>query len=96
METLTLKKLKELPESQVFATGVVENSPEGVYMTDNRKGHKMRWVAKRGTIHDWAIYIHWAEHDEDYVMKNGDKVRDEKNIRKLVPCDNEAFEMYRF
>lgn len=96
MEQLTLKMLKEMTPSTIFKTGVTTNDENGVYMTDNRKGHSMRWVAVRGGIHDWCIYIHWVEHDENYIYKNGDKVRDSRNIRKLINCDDEAMAMYRF
>ena len=92
---LTLKMLKDMPDSIVFATGIIPNSPEGVYMTDMRKGDNLRWVAKRGRIHDWVIYLDWEEKSLEEVMHNGQKTHDEKNIRKLVPCDDEAFSWYR-
>ena len=93
---LTLKKLQDLDPHSIIAEGETVNSPEGVYMTDNNEGRAMRWVAKRGLVDDWAIYIHWAEHDTDYIKKYGDKVTIERNIKKLVPCDEEAFKRYRF
>lgn len=95
-EQLTIEQLNEMPSHTIIATGITKNSPGGIYMTDSNKDHFMRWVAKRGEINDWAIYIHWANHDEKFVMELGDKVRDEKNIKKLVPCTDEAFEKYRY
>ncbi|HXS59740.1 MAG TPA: hypothetical protein VN703_02890 [Candidatus Sulfopaludibacter sp.] len=85
-----------MPPSTVFATGVIENSPDGVYMTNDNLGKKLRWVAKRGRIHDWAIYIHWAEKEEDWIRDYGDKVTSPSNIKKLIPCDDAAFSMYRY
>ena len=98
METkkLTLEDLKEMQPFTVFATGITENSPDGIYMTNENLGKKLMWVAKRGEIHDWAIYIHWAEYGEEYVRDYGDKVTSPTNIKKLVPCDEEAFKMYRY
>ena len=93
---LTLEKLKEMPAGEVFATGFVENSPEGIYMTDQNKGKQLLWAAKRGGIHDWAIYIYWADAGLSFVLSQGDKVTNEENIKKLVPCDEEAFKMYRY
>jgi hypothetical protein len=93
---LTLDQLKAMPPGIVFAQGEVENSPEGVYMTKSFPGRKLKWVAKRGGIHDWAIYIHWADNDYEYVKCHGDKITYEKEIKKLVPCDHDAFKMYRY
>lgn len=95
-EILTLEMLKEMAAFTVFSKGFTENSPDGIYMTNENLGKKLMWVAKRGEIHDWAIYIHWAEYGEDYVRDFGDKVTSLKNIKKLVPCDEKALSMYRF
>jgi len=92
---LTLQQLKDMKPGVVFADGITENSPDGVYMTNSDMGRKMIWVAKRGGIHDWAIYIHWADKSVQWVTEHGDKVTNKGNIKKLVPCDDEAFAMYR-
>lgn len=92
----TLKELQELPPHSIIASGEVVNSPEGVFMTDTDIGRTMRWVAKRGLVDDWAIYIHWSEHDIDYIKRNGMKVVIEKNILKLLPCDDAMLERYRY
>jgi hypothetical protein len=90
---LTLEKLKEMGPHEYFATGVTIDSPNGVNMTNS--GIPLRWVAVRGEIPDWAIYIAWAYKDEVYIAKQGDKVHSPFYIRRLVPCDDEAFKMYR-
>lgn len=95
-EILTLEKLKEMNPHTVFATGITDNSPDGIFMTNANLGKKLMWVAKRGEIHDWAIYIHWAENGEEYVRDYGDKVTSPSNIKKLVPCDEKSFSMYRY
>lgn len=92
---LTLEDLNNLEPLMPFSTGTIENSPKGIYMTNNRIGDKLLWVAKRGRINDWAIYIHWEENGETYVLDHGDKVRDREHIKKLVPCTDEAFKNYR-
>jgi hypothetical protein len=93
MKSLTLQMLKDM-EPGIFATGTVSDNPVGVNMTNS--GKLLRWVAVRGGIHDWKIYCHWAEHDEQWIKAQGDKITNEDNIRKLVPCDDEAFGMYAF
>ena len=91
---LTVKMLKDMPPKTMFASGTVEDSPEGVNLTNS--GCELKWVAIRGGIWDWTIYIHFDEHTAEWIMRHGDKVYNPHNIRKLVPCDDEAFEMYRF
>lgn len=95
-EILTLEMLKAMKPHTVFATGITDNSPDGIFMTNENIGKKLMWVAKRGEIHDWAIYIHWAEKGEEYVRDYGDKVTSPSNIKKLVPCDEKSFSMYRY
>lgn len=90
---LTLQQLKKMKPDTIFATGTVEDSPEGVNMTGS--GKTLRWVAVRGGIHDWTIYAHTEDHNEQWIRNHGDKVMHRANIKKLVPCDDEAFAMYR-
>ena len=92
-EILTLKKLKKMKPHTIF---------------EFRLGHSgirtFKWVAKRGYIHDWAIYTSlnavpfkdlWAG-DKERISEWGEKVTDEIMIKELVPCDDEAFKMYRY
>jgi len=91
---LSLKQLQDMPEHTIFAHGETVNSPEGINMSND--GRSLRWIAKRGQIHDWAIYIGIASWDDRMVASNGDKVTGKENIKKLVPCDDEAFGMYKY
>jgi len=91
---LTLKMLKDMPPGTTFATGVVMDNPEGLNMCNT--GMELRWVAVRGGIHDWAIYCHYADRNIEAVRRSGNKVCREGYIRMLVPCDDEAFAMYRY
>lgn len=90
---LTLQQLKDMPDHTVFAHGTTSDDAAGINMANT--GNQLRWVAKRGGYHDWAIYIHFAYNDEEYIKTNGDKVTGEANIKQLVPCDDEAYKMYR-
>lgn len=93
-QQLTLKQLKAMEPDTIFATGTMVDSPTGLHMAGT--GKKLRWVAVRGGIHDWAIYAHFHTYDENWVRLHGDKVTYEKHIRKLVNCTDEAFGMYRY
>ena len=85
--TLTIKKLKEMKEG-IFATGT-GTYPELVE-------DEVRWVAVRGGIHDWCIYYHHSYNDVQFVASQGDKIFTELIIKRLIPCDDEAYSMYRF
>ncbi len=95
-ELLTLDKLKAMKPGEIFANGLTTNSPDGLYMTDENLNGELRWLAKRGDgYHDWAIYSFWSTHDLDWIMQHGQKVSNENNIKKLVACEDAAFELYR-
>ncbi len=87
-ELLTLEKLKVM-EPGIFATGLVKD--DRLY-----RELELKWVAVRGGIHDWAIYYHLASSTDGYVRDSGDKCFTRQVIRELVPCNDEAFAMYRF
>ena len=80
-------------ESGIFAKGEIIDSPDGINMMNS--GKQLKWVAVRGYIHDWAIYCHLADCSYKYIRDFGDKVHSKETIRKIVPCDDEAFKMYR-
>ncbi len=93
---LTIEKLKAMTPGEVFAKGNVIDSPEGINVAGT--GKEIKWVAVRGGIHDWAIYTdnpYMPQPDFKGVKQLGDKLHSEENIKKLVPCDSEAFKMYR-
>lgn len=83
---LDLPMLMAMPEHCVFATGLFKIPKRGLFV---------RWVAVRGDIHDWAIYFSHPSWELDRIWLEGEKVMTEEEIKKLVPCDDEAFSMYR-
>lgn len=91
---LTINDLMRFQPRTIFATGTAKDEPGGLFMAGT--GKELRWVAVRGAIEDWAIYCHYAECDEYDIRDHGDKVCFETHIRRLVPCDDEAYAMYRF
>lgn len=91
---LTLKELKGMESGAIFLSGMSVDGPEGINM--DRSGKMLHWVAVRGGIHDWAIYCGLEDWSKELVASNGNKVTDEQTIKRLVPCDNEAFKMYRY
>ena len=122
MDKLTVKKLKEMKPDTMFAKGTgyiphpwfakhTYKRKTGAYKTVTPEGlTKVKWVAMRGGIHDWAVYhsldsnFELADHlDGDShlkvsyknVAKWGAKLHDADLIRELIPCNDAAFAVYR-
>ena len=114
-EILTLKKLQEMHPNSMFAVGFGLithpwfNNAKKVLEADGRST-KVKWVAIRGGIEDWAIYHSMDANicKEDYfdcnchlrateemISDHGAKLHDIERIKEFVPCDEEALEMYR-
>ncbi len=91
---LTVKRLKAMDPGEKFATGTIIDNPMGINIANT--GEMLRWVAVRGGIHDWAIYVGKEALPVDSVASYGDKIRNEASIKKLVEADEEALEMYRY
>ena len=91
---MTLEEFKQIPAGQTFATGVLPNSPEGIYMTES--GGELRWIAKKGYANDWCIYCHWSTSDIAYIEEAGDKVTSIHNIIKCLPYGEEILPLYRY
>jgi len=88
MKTLTLQNLKEMEAGTIIASGV--DLYEELYK------EPIKWVAIRGGIHDWSIYYGQPEMIDEYITAYGEKCHTESIIKELVPCNDEAFKMYRY
>lgn len=91
---LTLKMLQQMPENTIFATGVLVDDKDGLFMANTKK--ELRWVAVRGGIADWSIYCHFADRNIEWIRHYGDKVYDENNIKRCIEADEEALAYYRY
>ena len=93
---MTIEEYNLIPNNSIIAKGVIPNSPEGIFMTEHRKGDNLIWIAKKSYYGEWAIYVHWEDNGEEYVLNYGDKLYSPPDIKKLIPCDDEVFNLYRF
>ena len=84
---LTIQKLKDMSAKEIFATGT-GTFPE---LTEE----EIRWVAERGGYHDWCIYYGPSSLTAYAIAKTGTKCFTESVIKRLVPCDEEAYKFYR-
>lgn len=90
---MTLEEFTSLKPG-IFEVGLISNTSEGVYLTDNREGDLLKWVAVKGYNDDWCIYADWVEKDIDLIRKSGQKIFGEENILKLI-SNKELLTKYR-
>lgn len=90
---LTMAQLEAMEPGTIFATGTASDNYLGINMTGSER--LLRWVACRGDCPDWAIYVQDVERAPEWIRRFGDKVRDPETIRRVIPCDDEAFARYR-
>lgn len=84
---MTLEELKNMEPHSVFATGITEDPR---IFTE-----PVKWIAKRGLIHDWAIYYDRPEKTVAQIQSWGTKLYSTSIVKDLVPCDEEMIKMYR-
>jgi len=92
---IDMELFNKIPDGTVFLTGLTINDPNGVYMTNNRLGDLLMFVAKKGYGHDWTLYFGWMEMGADYIAMNGDKSTFDENIRRCVNVTEDVFKLYR-
>jgi hypothetical protein len=91
---LTKKEFDAIPNEKIFATGILPNSPLGIFM--NTTGGNLKWVAKKGLGNDWTIYYQTPNMSAEYIGKQGHKVYYDKIVKKCVPCNEDVFNLYKF
>jgi len=85
---LTYEKLEKMKPCETIATGT-GTYPEVI-------NEEIRWVAVRGGgCPDWAIYYLRPDETVNHIKQEGDKMFTESVIKRLVPCDEKAWGMYR-
>lgn len=121
MKQLTVDILKEMKPHTMFAKGFcfIEHPwfndakpvSQGGTLEPDGRSTKVKWVAVRGIIHDWAIYhsmdANFVYHDffdnpihlqtsYEKIADLGAKLRQVDVIKKLVNPDEGALQMYRY
>ena len=119
---LTLEELKAMKPDTVFAKGqalilhpwfnntkITCLDKDGNFV-ERGKYCKVKWLAIRGRIHDWAIYhsldanlekadyldgFSHLERSWEDIADYGAKLRSIEKIKELVQPDDEALEWYR-
>ena len=76
---------------------MLKDMPSGIFTSGQflYDGGMKKWVATRGTIHDWAIYYGEVYDTEQHIKDWGTKLHDMPQVKFLVNADEEAYKMYR-
>jgi predicted lipoprotein with Yx(FWY)xxD motif len=91
---MTIEKFSKIEAHSPMCHGESIDNYTGINLSNSDQ--KLKWVAIKGGAEDWAIYAGFTYHTYEDIARGGDKVVMEKNIRKLVPCDDEVYSRYRF
>ena len=91
---LNMKSFSAIDSGKVFAQGEIVDSDEGLCF--DRSGEMLKWVAVKGYADDWCVYVHLADNTFDFVRNYGNKITMKENIQKVVPCEQDVFECYRY
>ena len=83
---LTKSALQWLPPHTILGGGTFTK----------QDGSLWRWVAKRGSYHDWAMYHGDSEWSDTRILESGNKIMDKELINQLLPSDDEAMALYRY
>ena len=92
---MTIEDFNKIPPGTIFASGIVIDSSIDICIISNRLNEPLKWIAKKGYDNDWAIYCGFQEDNID-IENNGSKICDKEHINKLVNCDKEMFNRYRY
>lgn len=91
---LTATDLKNMKPGNIIAHGTMTDNTLGINIVGS--GIMIGWIAIRGKgMHDWAIYYAEDWRSIEWIREQGDKIHDFETIKRLVPCTQEALDLYR-
>ena len=100
MITLTQEKIDKATPWEILAFGYFENTPEWVYLTNHKDSRKkVKFVAVRGEVPDWAIYYedifdNWDHWENTRIARTWCKLLS-CDIEKVMKVDELALKTYR-
>ena len=92
-DKLTMEMLNDMQQGEIFR-GEIEDSPDGFYINGTEK--TLKWVAMRGYVNDWCIYVEdcYRNMDWDEIKTNGNKIF-RTTAEAVIDADNEVWSRYR-
>lgn len=82
-EPLSLTTLKRLRTDSVFAAGISEWQKKTV-----------KWVAVRLLNGSWGVFTGKDSQSDFEIIDEGNLIVDDNFVRRVVPCDDSAFNLY--
>lgn len=84
---MRVQQIADALPRQVFLSG------SGVY--PEISGIRIKWVAVRGNILDWAVYYDRVDVDEDIIARKGDKMYDQDLVARVTGATAACMKYYR-
>ena len=91
---LTIEEFSKYPNTEIFRTGIISDSSTGCNYDNS--GKLIKFVAKKGQIEDWAIYVGPVEWSYDDIRDWGNKLKFEDSILSCLNVSSNVLEKYRF
>lgn len=91
---ITLADFKKIPYGEIFRSGVVIDDPTRINIFQS--GQRIKWIAMKGGGNDWTIYADFEGNSDKIICQLGRKVTNKDVVRKLIECDQEVMDRYRF
>jgi len=88
----TREKLDKLEPLVIFASGLDFDEEGGINMWSTHE--LLRWVAVRGEVDDWAVYVDKADKSVESVKDFGCKIFKDQAV-KLINGSQDFYDRYR-
>jgi hypothetical protein len=93
-QLMTIEEFNKYPIGLIIRSGLISNSPTGVFMTNDDKLPLLRYVIIK-RVEGWVMYLGRVNQTIFEIAHNGDKSNTEEYIRRCFPCTDEVFKLYR-
>ena len=91
-QLMTIEEYNKLPQD-IIRSGIISNSPTGVFMTRDENLPLLRYVVVK-RIEGWVMYLGKLYQSATEIAIHGDKSNTDEYIRRCFPCTDEIFKLY--
>lgn len=90
---LSIEEYNLLPANSIIKSGIVSNTPNGVFMVRDETIKLLRYIVFKSDFM-WTLYIGTIDKSESWLLTSGDKIISRDTIKRLVCCDENVFNLY--
>lgn len=90
-----LEEYDKLPNGCIFRTGMISNTPSGIFMTRDDTIPLLKFVLVKENEHFWSGFLGMPGHSDDYLLKHGDRIPF-LQIKKVLHCSEEIEKKYYY